>query len=400
MTRPTVSIIVPVYNAAKYLPECLESILRQTFTDIEVLLVNDGSKDNSLAICNKYAAKDARIRVIDIPNGGVSNARNTGLSYATGTYIQFADSDDILCADMTQTLVCEMECERADLAVCSFETVVRKGRREISRSKTTRPYFGERFVLEMPELSTRLAALFVRVGGMECVWNKLYSRAIIEENVVRFAVEFSYGEDHMFNVAYFRHCEKMVYLDRPLYQYMQWGGTLSRRCPANIYENQLRLADALCRLVEERGALSEESRVELEEYRSNVLWEVMDLVCSENNGLNGQQKQAQLQLLLDDEGFLTAYRKMSGAYFFADRLDVCVENRDAAGVLAVFEDVRAQLRRQAKHPVASFLLRQLRAYSEKHPGTSAGKAAQILYLNLATTGFGETLKRILHRFAK
>ena len=116
MKRPTVSIIVPVYNAAKYLPECLESILRQTFTDIEVLLVNDGSKDNSLAICNKYAAKDARIRVIDIPNGGVSNARNTGLSYATGTYIQFADSDDILCADMTQTLVCEMECERADLA--------------------------------------------------------------------------------------------------------------------------------------------------------------------------------------------------------------------------------------------------------------------------------------------
>ena len=93
---PIISIIIPIYNAEKYLSTCIESILSQGFEDFELLLINDGSKDNSLSICNDYAQRDSRIKVFDKPNGGVSSARNLGLDNATGEYVMFVDADDRL----------------------------------------------------------------------------------------------------------------------------------------------------------------------------------------------------------------------------------------------------------------------------------------------------------------
>ena len=94
-----VSIIIPVYKAAPYLQKCIETVLHQTYSNIEVILINDGSKDNSLEICKEYAAVDNRIKVFDIPNGGVSNARNMGIENATGDYLMFVDADDWLSED-------------------------------------------------------------------------------------------------------------------------------------------------------------------------------------------------------------------------------------------------------------------------------------------------------------
>lgn len=96
MASPMFSLIVPVYNVERYLPQCIESVLAQDFTDFELILVNDGSPDGSLAVCQKYAAADARVKVIDKPNGGASTARNSGISAATGNYLLFVDSDDYI----------------------------------------------------------------------------------------------------------------------------------------------------------------------------------------------------------------------------------------------------------------------------------------------------------------
>ena len=116
-----ISIIVPVYNAEDSVESCIDSILNQSYTDIELILVDDGSKDNSLKICNERAKNDIRITVIHQENGGVSTARNNGLMAARGEYIQFVDSDDTIEQNMTETLWSMMEKEKADLAVCGYK---------------------------------------------------------------------------------------------------------------------------------------------------------------------------------------------------------------------------------------------------------------------------------------
>ena len=122
--EPTVSIIVPVYNAENTISRCIESILNQEYSDFELLLVNDGSTDGSGAVCDAYAARDARVRVIHKENTGVSDTRNTALDQARGTYLQFLDSDDWITPDATSSLVRAAESAQCDLVVSDFYRVV------------------------------------------------------------------------------------------------------------------------------------------------------------------------------------------------------------------------------------------------------------------------------------
>ena len=118
MLNDTVSIIVPIYNKEKYLEKCLDSILGQTYRDLEIILVDDGSTDNSLAICQRYAEKDLRIKIYHKPNGGVSSARNLGLEKSTGTLISFADPDDSLHAECIERLKRVLDETGAEIAYC------------------------------------------------------------------------------------------------------------------------------------------------------------------------------------------------------------------------------------------------------------------------------------------
>ena len=117
---PKLSVIVPVYNTEKYLPVCVDSILAQTFTDFELILVDDGSADGSGGICDKYAAGDARVRVIHQPNGGVTNARKNGVRQACGMYFSFIDSDDWIHPEMFEQMVGKAVETNADVVVCDL----------------------------------------------------------------------------------------------------------------------------------------------------------------------------------------------------------------------------------------------------------------------------------------
>ena len=121
-----VSVIVPVYNAERYLGYSINSILSQTYTGIEVILINDGSTDNSLKICNNYAHIDPRVKVIDIKNGGVGHARNIGIENASGYYLQFVDSDDVIAPDMIETFVHAIELYSKDIVFCGMKIVTLK----------------------------------------------------------------------------------------------------------------------------------------------------------------------------------------------------------------------------------------------------------------------------------
>ena len=396
-----VSIIVPVYNVEKYLKSCLRSILRQSYPAIEVILVNDGSNDNSLAICKEFAAKDDRIRVIDIPNGGVSNARNIGIAAATGKYVQFVDSDDKIRCDMVQTLVDELENADADMAFCALEIVFVKRGRVVRRRNCIRKTLPHHYTLEREEFLNRLPELFRYVGGMEGPCNKMYRRSMIVENGLSFPLDTSFGEDHLFNVQCYAHCRRVVFTPEILYYYMQYGQpSLSRRCPPNLCENQLRLVNALRDMLAEQVGIGEHMLEDLKWYHSVSLCGVLSQICAEENGLTREQQVRQLQALLDDEEYMQAYYAKTPEYEFPEEVEPYIRARDAQGAIEAFDAVRAQLRADGRRPVSMFLARHFRTYSEKHPDTRMGKAAHILYLNLATDGVGTTLKRVLHKAVK
>ena len=213
-----VSLIVPVYNAEKNISRCVDSILNQEFSDLEVILIDDGSSDGSPAILDEYAAKDERVKVIHQKNAGVSAARNAGLEMAQGTYIQFLDSDDWIPADSTKLLVRAMEECDCDLVVAGFyrvsgEYVAAKASVYDDRVLTLQEY--AEYMKENP------ADYYFGV-----LWNKLYKNELIRDNGLHMDESLSFCEDFVFNLEYLLHSEKIRALTVPVYYYVRTEGSL------------------------------------------------------------------------------------------------------------------------------------------------------------------------------
>ena len=216
-----VSIIVPVYNRGKVLRRCVHSILNQDYQDIEVILVDDGSRDSSFSIISEYAAKDDRVIAIHKENGGVSSTRNKALSVASGDYVQFLDADDWLPFDSTKLLVREMEENDVEMVVGDFYRVVgnkvsKKG--SIHEAEViTRNEYADRMMLTPADFYYGV------------LWNKLYRRDILEKHHIVMDANISYCEDVIFNLEYLLHVNKVAVLKAPVYYYVKTEGSLVRQ---------------------------------------------------------------------------------------------------------------------------------------------------------------------------
>lgn len=213
-----VSIIVPIYNAEKYLNRCVDSILSQDYPHFELLLMDDGSRDSSGEICDAYEKKDARVRVVHKENSGVSDTRNQALELARGDYIQFLDSDDWIVPEATRLLVRSMEQYDCDMVISDFyrvsgERVAQKGDIEEDRVMNRQEFAA--CMIENP------ADFYYGV-----LWNKLYRRRIIEENKIRMDASISWCEDFLFNLEYIRHASSFYALQVPIYYYLKRRGSL------------------------------------------------------------------------------------------------------------------------------------------------------------------------------
>ena len=206
---PKVSIIVPVYKAEKYLHICIDSILGQTFTDWECILVDDGSPDGSGVICDEYAQKDTRIHVIHKENRGVSAARNTGLSAAQGEYIYFIDSDDYVEREALELLLSKAKQSEADIMVHGLVNDY------IYKHSSTAVKYGS---LPEKDYSTILE-MADRWGLLKGPVNKLFKNSIIKNKALRFDESISYGEDTKFTFEYLAHCHSIAFVPRHLYHY-------------------------------------------------------------------------------------------------------------------------------------------------------------------------------------
>ena len=218
MNQPLVSIIVPVYNAEIYLGPCLESLRSQTWPDLEIILVNDGSTDGSGQLCAAAARVDGRIRFLDRPNGGVSAARNAALAAAKGDYLQFSDSDDLLTPDATETLVRAAQVTGADLVISHFFRVDGEKQAQRGHIKGERLLTRQEFAQEMVK-----APANYYYGAL---WNKLYRRSIVEKQGLRFEEGVSWSEDFLFNLEYLRHVRLVAAVPKPLYYYHKRPGSL------------------------------------------------------------------------------------------------------------------------------------------------------------------------------
>lgn len=250
MNNPNVSVIIPVYNTEKYIGKCLDSILKQTLVNIEIICVNDGSSDDSLKELRKYQEKDPRVVVIDQPNKGSAAARNAGLRVAHGMYIGFMDSDDYAENTMYETLLFEAKKSGADVVVCGahiYPETPRAAQWLYDTLTTPRVMFDH----YIPELC------FSNVHTNNFLWRTLIRRSVIEENQISFAEDLSLGEDKTFLCTVYHHVEKVSVIPDKLYHYC-WHreGSLM---DTMAYANNIQKLEAHCRLVDRLADLMGES---------------------------------------------------------------------------------------------------------------------------------------------
>ena len=216
--NPKISIIVPIYNAQKTLERCIDSILNQDFSDFELLLIDDGSKDDSGKICDIYAGKDNRVRVIHKENSGVSASRNLALQEAKGEYLQFLDADDWITPNATRLFAESLEQNQCDMVIADFYRVIGERLSHKGSIDEGGALSREEFANNMME---NPADFYYGV-----LWNKLYKKSIVEKYGLCMNPKISWCEDFMFNLEYIRHCETIFVLQVPVYYYVKTKGSL------------------------------------------------------------------------------------------------------------------------------------------------------------------------------
>lgn len=215
---PKVSIVIPVYNASKAIEKCIRSIFDEDYKDLEIIAVDDGSKDDSGTILDNLAKEDSRLVVVHKENGGVSKARNTAFKYVTGQYIQFMDSDDYIPKDSTKMLVRTIEESNADMVIGSFYRVVKDNVSIKSSITTNKVLTLQEYAEEMMESPSDF------YYGV--LWNKLYKTSIIKDNDLKMDESLSFCEDFIFNMEYLIHCNTIAPLQVPVYYYIKTEGSL------------------------------------------------------------------------------------------------------------------------------------------------------------------------------
>ena len=258
-----ISIIIPVYNAERHLHQCIESVIAQTFEDWEAILVNDGSKDGSLAICQEYASKDSRIRVIDKPNGGPSSARNKGLDEAQGEYVYFMDADDWIETKFLEIFVrngikdaYETRQRYYENEDCDYDIIFQGFVREFSDGRKEESFAmdADTSVMSKEEIICRLYKEHVYGWA----WCKLFRREIIEKYHIRFDESLRLWEDELFTSEFLRYAENVRTVNSHLYHYIYYPDSLMQT--NNTYLKRLFLSERM------NEALMPIANEELKEY--------------------------------------------------------------------------------------------------------------------------------------
>lgn len=234
LEKNLISIIIPIYNSDSFLNRCIDSVINQSYKELEIILVDDGSTDYSGIICDNYANVDDRIIVIHQKNSGVSVARNTGLQMSHGKYILFIDSDDCVSNYYVEILLNHIVTD--SLVICKSLQV-----KKICNNYNLKNDFQGDAIVPRLFLKDEFINLY-DLGLLNPPWGKLYFRDIIVDNGILFDTKISLGEDLLFNLEYYKYVEKIIYIDLPLYIYtLPEKRNLSRKYYHNFYLAQIKI---------------------------------------------------------------------------------------------------------------------------------------------------------------
>lgn len=211
-----ISVIVPIYNIEEYLPACIESILNQTYKDLEILLIDDGSTDNSGKICDEYAEKDKRCIVIHQQNKGRSEARNTGLNHAKGEYISFIDSDDYIHPQMLEILYETLQTGDYDFSMILYKKAYNLEQFQSITEYTTQELDQSQLIYSLYNNSSQKKNTYLGMN-FHVVWNKLYKKALISDTLFMQTA----AEDTVFNNTIYLKCTKVIVINKEMYYWVQ-----------------------------------------------------------------------------------------------------------------------------------------------------------------------------------
>lgn len=214
MVNPKISVVVPVYNVEKYFDNCVESLVNQTYSELEIILVDDGSSDGCPQMCDEWAGKDTRIKVIHKTNGGLSDARNAGMKIATGKYISFIDSDDYIALDFFETLLSVMKKENSDIVECGVVKFYEDSRFE---------KYSDDLAVTTFETESALSGLIAENPFHQHVWNKLYKTKLVKD------IPYAFGklnEDEFWTYQAFGRAQKVSKINKTMYYYFQRSGSI------------------------------------------------------------------------------------------------------------------------------------------------------------------------------
>lgn len=257
MEYPKVSIIVPVYNVERYLEQCLGSLIHQSYSNIEIICINDGSTDNSSSILNKYSSIDSRIVVSNQINSGVSGARNKGIKIATGDYLMFVDSDDWIDSETCEVCLNRLISHNADVALFTYLT-------ERNNKSIKKNIFSEDKLFNedtVSQLHRRMVGLNnseltnpENADALVPVWMKIYKMEIIRKKDIRFIDLSNIGtsEDALFNLEYFHNIKRAIYINEPYYHYRRDNNeSITTKYKSDLFEKWNNLFNYFERYIKE-----------------------------------------------------------------------------------------------------------------------------------------------------
>lgn len=293
---PKVSIIVPIYNVEKYLDRCIQSLVNQTLNDIEIILVDDGSPDNCPSMCDEYAQKDNRIKVIHKQNAGLGYARNSGLEIATGKYVAFVDSDDYVDTSMYEALYKRAETINVDVVYCGFNTEVSKNKwresKEVNKDQLWEGNNVKEFMYNM--IASGKGVRQERLYQMS-VWHAIYRRDIIINHNILFPSERDVvSEDIPFQVDFLKNANKVLYLNAHFYYYCLNETSLSSTFKKEKFYGYNKLRECLLSKINETEYRQRVNRLYIGYCRSYCF----DLLSS-----NIEDKNKLYKLIFDDSVF-------------------------------------------------------------------------------------------------
>lgn len=294
MNKEKISIILPVYNSEDYIKNTIESVLNQTITNFELIIVNDGSTDNTEKKCKKYIKNNPKIKYFYIENGGVSNARNYAITKVTGEYITFIDSDDTYHKDYLEILLKSLKKHQADLVTCAYETLSQSPKVINYQKDITKSNFKDYIETLQPNL------LFNQL------WNKIYLTKIIKENNLRFDTKIDLGEDYKFNLEYLKHIKNPIYINKSLYQYRITGSGLGFKYRTNSSKIKLSILNGLEKIYLERNYnltyINKSYLIQYIAYLSNII--------DKRNKISNQEKLIQIEELINNQQYKTKLKEI------------------------------------------------------------------------------------------